>query len=217
MRIAVLRVDDFVFRSEYAAATCIMTTDVLTVSSDDHRDAMAMFSTRHVSGAPVVASGKVVGVVSATDLMEFAASLPSVPTEHPEPEGEENQWERSEEEIADDDVPMAYFAENWEDTGADVTERMSEVSGPQWNTLEAHTVEEAMTRDLFSLAPETSVELAADRMRTAGVHRVLVMQGDALLGIVTTKDIANAVADHKLTTQRFVFSPKADIEGQGWR
>lgn len=196
----------------------IMTTDVLTVSSElTIRDTMAMFSTRHVSGAPVVASGKVVGVVSATDLMEFAASLPSVPAERPEPEGEENQWERSEEEIADDDVPMAYFAENWEDTGADVTERMSEVSGPKWNTLEAHTVEEAMTRNLFSLAPETSVELAADRMRSAGVHRVLVMEGDALLGIVTTKDIANAVADHKLTTHRFVFSPKVDIDGQGWR
>lgn len=85
---------------------------------------------------------------------------------------------------------------------------MSEVGGPEWNALDEHTVEEAMTRDLFALPPETSVELAADRMRTAGVHRVLVMQEPTLVGIVTTKDIADAVADHKLTTHRYVFSPK---------
>ena len=44
-------------------------------------------------------------------------------------------------------------------------------------------------------------------MREAGVHRVLVMQGDQLVGIVSTKDIANAVADRRLAASRFAFSP----------
>lgn len=195
----------------------IMTTDVLSVSPEvTIRDAMALFATRHVSGAPVVASGKVVGVISATDLMEFAASLPGVPTERPEQESED-EWERVEEEVPDEGAQMAFFADTWDNAGADVAERMSEVGGAEWNVLEEHTVGEAMTRDLFSLGPDTPVELAADRMRGAGVHRVLVMQDDALLGIVTTKDVTDAVADHKLTARRYVFSPKVDIDGRGWR
>ena len=48
----------------------------------------------------------------------------------------------------------------------------------------------------------TPVELAADKMRTAGVHRALVIDEDALIGIVTTTDIADAVADHRLTADR---------------
>jgi CBS domain-containing protein len=195
----------------------IMTSDVLTISPElSIRDAMALFSTRHVSGAPVLASGKVLGVVSATDLMEFAASLPSVPAERAEPE-DEDQWEREGEDIDEDEPSMAFFADTWEDAGAEVSERMRAVSGPEWNALEEHTVAEAMTRDLFALPPETGVERAADGMRQAGVHRVLVMHGDELLGIVTTQDIANAVADHKLTAHRYVFSPKMDLEGNGWR
>jgi CBS domain-containing protein len=177
---------------------------------------MALFATRHVSGAPVVASGKVIGVISATDLMEFTASLPGVPAERSESAADDD-WTRVDEEVPDEDVPMAYFADKWDDAGADVSERMIEVSGPEWNALEEHTVAEAMTRSLFSLSPDTPVELAADRMRGIGVHRVLVMQDDALLGIVTTKDISDAVADHKLTTHRYVFSPKVDIDGKGWR
>jgi CBS domain-containing protein len=195
----------------------IMTTDVVTVPPElTIRDTMSLFATRHVSGAPVVASGKVVGVVSATDLMEFAASLPGVPAERTEPEPDDD-WSRVGEEVPDEDASAAFFADAWENAGADVSERMSAVSGPEWNALEEHTVGEAMTRDLFSLTPDTPVELAAERMRTTGVHRVLVMQDESLLGIVTTKDIADAVADHKLTAHRYVFSPKTDLNGQGWR
>lgn len=74
-----------------------------------------------------------------------------------------------------------------------------------------------MTRTVFSLAPGTPVPVAADRIRTAGVHRVLVMHGNRLLGIVTTKDIANAVADNKLTAHTYVFLPKASLEAPGWQ
>jgi CBS domain-containing protein len=195
----------------------IMTADVVTVAPElSIRDAMALFAKRHVSGAPVVASGTVVGVISTTDLMEFAASLPGVAAERPE-SNTEDDWTRVDEEVPDEDVPMAYFAEGWNDAGADVSERVSEVSGSSRNALEDHTVEEAMTRNLFALAPDTAVELAADRMRSAGVHRVLVMQDKALLGIVTTKDISDAVADHKVTAHRFVSSPRDELDTHGQR
>ena len=52
-----------------------------------------------------------------------------------------------------------------------------------------------MTRvPLHALTPETFVPIAADYIRRAKIHRVLVMKGQELLGIVTTSDIADAVA-----------------------
>jgi CBS domain-containing protein len=58
-----------------------MATDVVAISSEATvRDAMELLSRHHVSGAPVVSGSTLVGVVSATDLMEFAAALPGVPT-----------------------------------------------------------------------------------------------------------------------------------------
>ena len=60
----------------------IMTTRVVTVSPElGLRDAMELFVSEHISGAPVVEGRRVVGVVSATDLMGLAASLPGSPTE----------------------------------------------------------------------------------------------------------------------------------------
>ncbi len=195
----------------------IMTKDVVTVSPElTVRDAMVLFSSRHLSGAPVVGSGKVVGVISTTDLMEFAASLPGLPTEQREPD-EEEESEASSDGMEEDEPPQAYFTDRWEDAGADIAERMGEVAGPEWNALEEHTVGEAMTRTIISLPPGTAVDFAAQRMREAGVHRMLVMQADELVGIVTTKDISDAVADHKVTAHTHVFAPKVPINGPWWQ
>jgi CBS domain-containing protein len=116
-----------------------------------------------------------------------------------------------------DALRESLVAEIWAGAGVDVADRIREAAGHEWNSLEEHTVAEVMTRTVVSLPPSTPVQVAADLMRTVGVHRVLVMQGDRLLGIVTTKDIANAVADNKLTIRKYVFSPKAEAEAPGWR
>lgn len=189
----------------------IMTRDVVTVSPEmTLRNTMALFSSRHLSGAPVVASGKVVGVISATDLMELAASLPSSPTARQAPE-DDDEWDPLIEGMdGENEAPQAFFAHSWERAG-DVAEYVPEVTDSEWNTLDEHTIAEAMTRTIFSLPPGTAVEFAAQRMREAGVHRVLVMQGAELVGIVSTKDIVDAVADHRLTARTFVFSPTVQV------
>jgi hypothetical protein len=43
----------------------------------------------------------------------------------------------------------------------------------------------------------------------AAVHRVLVMDGESLIGSVTTRGIASAVADHEPTTRTYVFDRKS--------
>lgn len=193
----------------------IMTRDVVTVSPElSIRDAMALLSTRHLSGAPVRAGDKIVGVVSLTDLAEFAAAEPPVPADRPYQTEEE--WEAPEEWVEGEESPATFFADMWQDAGADVSERFNEPASPEWDVLEEHTVSEAMNRTICSLPPDAFVDRAAEYMRSAGVHRVLVMDGDKLVGLVSTKDIANAVAERKLESRTYVFDSKTDFDERGW-
>jgi CBS domain-containing protein len=188
----------------------IMTRDVVTVPAEmSVRDAMSLLATRHITGAPVVSQGKVVGVVSLTDLAEFAAASPGAPTERPETQSEWGEWD--EDATADmpegNEPPSAFFSDLWDDAGAEVSERIRVTEGPEWSALDQATVSEAMTRQILSLSPTTAVDYAAAFMRNAGIHRVLVMDGDQLLGLVSTSDIAGAVAEHKLDRRVYVFGP----------
>jgi len=186
----------------------IMTKDVVTVPADmTVRDAMSLFATRHITGAPVVSQGKVVGVVSLTDLAELAAASPGTPTGRPESQAEWGEWDEETDMPEGTEPPSAFFSDLWDDAGAEVSERMRVTEGPEWSTLDDTQVSEAMTRQVLSLAPSVAVDYAADFMRTARIHRVLVMDGDQLLGLVTTSDITNAVADHKLNRRVYVFGP----------
>lgn len=72
--------------------------------------------------------------------------------------------------------------------------------------LEEVTVSEVMTRTVHSLPPDCFVDKAAEYMRDASIHRVLVMDGDRLLGIVSTTDVAAAVAEHKIRSRTYVFA-----------
>lgn len=191
----------------------IMTTDVVTLSPDASlRDAMEALTSRHITGAPVAAGRKVIGVVSLTDLAEFAAASPGVPTLRP-PVDEPDDWENAGDLPSPDEPPSAYFAELYDDAGADVTLRMDHTDSPEWNVLEDHTVAEAMNRRVSALPPDAPVDHAAAVMRRAGIHRVLVMEGPELLGVLTTTDIANAVADHRLQARTYVFGHSAMARG----
>ena len=143
----------------------IMTRDVVSAAPDmTIRDAMELLSERHVSGAPVVDGGKVVGIFSATDLLAFLADL-------------------------DDMTPSLTF-------------RRRRGRTPP---LEDVTVDEVMTRKVQSLPPDCSVDEAAALMGKRQIHRVLVMQGDVLIGIVSTSDVAKAVAEHRIGSRTYVF------------
>ena len=191
----------------------IMTADVVAVSPElTLREAMELLVRQHVSGAPVVAGGKVVGVVSATDLMAFAASTPGVPS------GWEVQaeWDERDDDLApvdeDEDLPAYYFTDLWADAGAEVGGRFESTAGPEWNVLEEHTVAEAMTvGPVFALPPTAPVAEAADRMSRTAVHRLFVMDGGELKGVVSAMDITRTVANHGIATRTYVFNHAEDF------
>lgn len=197
----------------------IMSADVVTVTPETTlRDAADLLARHHVSGAPVIEGGRVVGVVSASDIVSFAADQPGVPTERPVAADLDDSDDLS---LADDveredEAPSAWFTDLWADVGEDVTERMTQVSGPEWNSLAEHVVEEVMTRKLWVLGPDEEIGRAVRLMADAAVHRVIVMDGERLAGVVSTMDIARAVADHRVGSRTYAFDRDREFDDRGW-
>jgi CBS domain-containing protein len=181
----------------------IMTKDVITVTPDmSLRDTMELFSSHHISGAPVVQGGKVIGLISATDILEFASNAARAvaePAPEPFPQDlpEPDDWEP-------DEVPeTGYIAELWmrRDPEADDSPAPAVPRDP----LDMYTVSDAMTHGIYGLAPDAPASAAAESMRAANVHRLLVMDDGKLVGIITTMDLVRAVADRKLVRRTYVF------------
>ena len=183
-----------------------MTTELVTVSPElSLRDAMELLVTNHISGAPVVAQRRVVGVISAMDLLGFSAGATAVLDEARREAGFEELEAGVDGE--GDEPAVNWFVDMRVDEETDVAERFGEMesrrAAADW--FAGHTVSEVMTHNICSLPSTTRVDQAADFMRSAGIHRVLVMDDGHLVGIVSMKDIADAVADHRLVEWTYIF------------
>lgn len=166
----------------------IMTTEVVTLDPDmTLREAAATLADHHVSGAPVIANGRVVGVLSASDILDIDALGPLG-------EGPFNEDELS----VDDDEPAPFFARLWPDAAMDVRERFRTARESDRivdrSPLDDHSVSDAMTRSVLEIRPDAPIAQAAGRMADACVHRLLVVEDGGLAGIVTTTDIARWLA-----------------------
>jgi CBS domain-containing protein len=168
----------------------IMTTDVVTLDPEmTLREAAVVFADRHVSGAPVVTNGRVMGVLSASDILEAEASAAR------DIDDDDTVQDGFDEDGA---IPAAFFARLWPDAAVDVNERFGSerrrdpvASG---SLLDAHVVSHAMSRRVLHVHPQASIAQAAERMAAASVHRLLVIDAGGLVGIVTTSDIARWLA-----------------------
>jgi predicted transcriptional regulator len=178
----------------------IMTRDVVVIDQNQTlREAVELFRSREITGAPVVEGDRVLGVVSLTDVSEFEATEPAVPTSREDRSVRDALEEEDPETWTEgDDSPSAYFVDYWSNVGAEVTSRMDVSDGPEWDRLAEHVVSEIMTRKVLSIAPDDEIRAAARLMADAGVQRVLVMSDGAIQGIVSASDIVRAVADGKI-------------------
>lgn len=190
--------------------TEIMTKNVLTVSPETTlRDAAELFMTKHISGAPVCKGSEVVGVISVADIIDFATTTPDETTREGEggarPAADAGDAER-------EDVTAASYYRDLYSDGADVDERMREPAFAERRMLDEHTVEEAMTPNPITLSPNNTVLEAAELMRTHGIHRVLIVDDGKLQGIVSTLDVAGAVAERRFTAKQYVFNRERDFD-----
>jgi CBS domain-containing protein len=181
----------------------IMTPHVVTLTPDASlREAIETLVSCRIGGAPVLEGAKIVGVLSAPDILEFESITPARRGAEAD-EDEITMLEPVEEWTEGDDVPAAFFTDLWDadDTAvADFT-----AVGAQWDFLEEHVVSEAMSRSVCTVPANLEVSAAAAHMLAAGVQRALVIEGEEFVGILTTTDILRAVAERRLSVRQYVF------------
>lgn len=129
-----------------------------------------------VSGLPVVDGGKLVGMITRSDFLKHAQSI------HSQLDG-------------------AFSA--YGDAGEEPTQRELESQQAQLAVAVAAdraiaTVGDAMTSDVISVAPETSLVDVARLMTEHRIHRLPVVENGMLRGVVSTLDLARLVADGQL-------------------
>jgi len=137
-----------------------------------------MLLEKRIGGVTVVENGKLVGVVSRSDILRRLSVEQSVGEFVTDFYGDFS-WPNEEQSTGD---PARV-----EDIGEFVGER-----------LETLTVRDIMSRKLVTVAVGTPVAEVAKVMVQNRLHRVLVMEGDSVVGIVTSTDFLRAVADGRL-------------------
>ncbi|MEW6741382.1 MAG: CBS domain-containing protein [Planctomycetota bacterium] len=139
----------------------IMSSPVTTVSpSMTLSEVSRIFAEEGISGAPVVDHrGKLIGVVSQTDIVRRCM------------------------EAADTTDPPSLALRRLgvpKDHLSNDEDSEEEVFGP---------VEEFMSSDPFVVGPDTPVEEVAREMALRRIHRVIVVEGERIVGIVTSLDL----------------------------
>lgn len=185
----------------------IMTPSVVTLSpTQTLREAVETLVTCRIGGAPVIEGTRIVGVLSAPDVLEFESESHSPGEHHDESEDAvDPAFVAAPEWDAELDAIPSYFTDWWPNQGPDAAERIATEGAAQWDLLADHTVGEAMSRTICVLDGAMEVSHAAQRMLAADVQRALVVEERSLVGIVTTSDILRAVAERRLTVRHFVF------------
>jgi len=179
----------------------IMTKNVVTATPEmTLREAAELFAAHHISGAPVVSGTKVIGVVSAADILAFTASARAGNAEGDTRLTAGSSGSSSAQD--DEALPSAsYFTQLWSDASDAVSDRLENPDGAEPDLLDEHTVDEIMSRPLVMLAPDDDVLRAATIMEEKSIHRVIVVADGELVGIVSTLDIVRAVAERTLATR----------------
>jgi CBS domain-containing protein len=147
----------------------VMNTQVLTVQVDQTvREVAAFLVENQISGAPVVdREGRLVGLVSVTDVAQ-------------------NDAERL--DVVDDRSSPATAMRGWE-------ERMnSEDVRPLHIESDDLLVRDIMTPTIYTVPEDTPVAKIARTMVAGRIHRLLVTRGPAVVGIVTSLDLVGLLA-----------------------
>jgi CBS domain-containing protein len=153
----------------------IMQTRVVTVPSDmPLSDVADLLFRERIGGAPVIEAGaggrgRVIGIISRTDLMRFPLYRNAVAG------------------VIDDYVRDL--------AAADGIGGVEPLPAPVLEELSAHAAGDAMAASPISFEAATPVRDVARAMVARRVHRVVITDGDALAGVISSLDIVRLVAE----------------------
>ncbi len=127
-----------------------------------------------VSGFPVVDKGKLVGIVSRSDIVR------QLVLEH-------HAAERTSDFYFDNagfhEIPLITFAQ--------VADRVGE-------RIEQLQVKDVMSHILVKVSPNQSLRMVAQTLTDNHVHRLLVTEDDRLLGLVSSLDLVGLIANGRI-------------------
>lgn len=147
-----------------------MKTDIKTVDPDmTLPDLERYFLQEKVSGFPVVKSGQLVGIVSRSDIVRQICV------------------ERTIAELTSD-----YFQHPGEPEFHEDLNKMAERIGDR---LEHLHVKDVTIHKVFTVSPDQPIEEVASTLLEHRIHRVLVKEGDQLVGIISSNGLVELIAD----------------------
>lgn len=148
----------------------VMNSELICVRDDMTVAELAeLLTDNEISGAPVEdAEGRLVGVVSLSDVVKAFTGRDQAVLSHAEPDFYLRGWEEK------------YNAED--------------VAGLRVADSEA-TVGEIMTPSILAVDEEMPVGKIAEKMIDARIHRLLVTRGKKVVGIVSTTDLLGLLVD----------------------
>ncbi len=152
-------------------AADIMTRSLVTTRPDeDLKDAEDLLIEHRVSGLPVVDEGKLVGVLSRSDIARIEVLMKSL---------DGLVWDRL----------------NWEIQA----DGFRHTPGPEFEGFRGRIgklkVRDAMSDQLVTCSPQTPIREIAAEMWRRHVHRIIVVEGSKPLGIVSSLDLARLVGE----------------------
>jgi CBS domain-containing protein len=148
----------------------VMQKNVLAVSPDMTLAALEDFLiAKRISGVPVIEHGALVGIVSRSDVVR-SLSL-----------------ERA--------LAGLIVAESTAPESADDPVRLPAGLASQ---LVARTVRDAMVSDPVTVAPDMPIAEVARVLQARHIHRVLVVEGASVRGVISTLDLVRLIAEGKV-------------------
>jgi CBS-domain-containing membrane protein len=165
----------------------VMQTEVVSIAPEASiRDLVQMLTDQGISGVPVIdARRRILGVVSATDVMQLAAHEAEIPAGH-------LSWEPVLlPEEADQEDGASYFM---------MPESRVRFTSPSPDATSESAFDRTRVRDImtavaFTVRPEDSVQELVRLFVRGRIHRVLVVEGGVLHGIATPFDVLRAQLD----------------------
>ncbi len=149
----------------------IMNKDVVMCKPDDTIGKLSsLLKENHISGLPVVDKGKVVGLVSETDLLKLFKL----------PEFSNDLWLPSPLEIIE--IPIRNIVQ--------IEEKKKALEN-----IKLRPVKDIMTKTIHAISPEDSLEYASSIMVRYKVNRLPVIDNGILVGIVARSDILRGLSE----------------------
>lgn len=152
------------------AARDLMHTDVVTIDAGRPLGELEDVLLRHrIQGAPVTQAGKLVGIVSRSDVVR--------------------QLKLEEEQIS----ASAFYFESF-DADEHRAEDYARVMEATASRVAKLRVRDLMIRDLVTVTPDAPLQQVATAMLERRIHRVLVTEDHELRGIVSSLDLVKLFA-----------------------